>query len=79
MVKRWTQRRVIGVLVVLALAGAISGAVALRLSKKDGGGPDAKAVTLEFAPDDLTRVAMRPLARWLPVSGALQPVNQAPV
>ena len=78
-----TRRRVIGALVVLAVAGALGGSVALRLAKKnaDGGGPDGQKtpVALEFAPDDLTRVALKPLARWLPVSGALQPVNQATV
>jgi RND family efflux transporter MFP subunit len=53
----------------------------VRLAKKDaGGGAGSKVpVTLEFTPDDLTRVTMKPLARWLPVSGALQPVNQATV
>jgi RND family efflux transporter MFP subunit len=80
MSKGWTRRRVIGALVVLAVAGAISGSVGLRLAKKGGDGDNAKApVTLEFAPGDLTRVEMKALGRWLPVSGALQPVNQATV
>ncbi len=36
-------------------------------------------VTLEFAPADLARVEAKPLARWLPVSGTVQPVHQATV
>ena len=79
MAKKWTGRRVIGIFIVLAVVGAISGSVAFRLSKKDANVGSKAPVTLEFAPDDLTRVAMRPLSRWLPVSGALQPVNQAAV
>jgi membrane fusion protein (multidrug efflux system) len=83
MIEKLTRRRVIGALVVLAVAGALGGSVALRLAKKnaDGAGPDGQKtpVTLEFAPEDLTHVALKPLARWLPVSGALQPVNQATV
>jgi RND family efflux transporter MFP subunit len=34
-------------------------------------------VVLQFAPSDLTFVEARPLSRWLPVSGTLQPVRQA--
>jgi membrane fusion protein (multidrug efflux system) len=77
-----TRRRVIGALVILAVAGALGGSIALRLAKKNadaGGGGQKAPVVLEFAPEDLTRVALKPLARWLPVSGALQPVNQATV
>ena len=36
-------------------------------------------MTLEFAPADLAAVEAQPLARWLPVSGTLQPVRQATV
>ena len=83
MIQKLTRRRVLGALVVLVVAGAIGGSVAMRLAKKgaDGAAADRQkaAVALEFAPGDLTRVEMRPLARWLPVSGALQPVNQATV
>ncbi len=77
MAKKWTGRRILGIVAVLVVAAAISGSVALRLAKKEG---DAKtAVTLEFAPEDLTHVTLKPLSRWLPVSGALQPVKQATV
>jgi membrane fusion protein (multidrug efflux system) len=83
MAGRWTRRRVAGALIVLTLVGAIGGAVALRAAKKADGGPDgrdkAPQVTLEFAPADIVRVEALPLARWLPVSGALQPVRQATV
>jgi RND family efflux transporter MFP subunit len=65
---------------LLLVAGAVGGSVALRAAKKGGEGPGAEApVTLEFTPGDLTRVEAKPLARWLPVSGALQPVHQATV
>src|SRR5262249_212290 len=42
-------------------------------------GGNKTPVTLEFAPADLTQVEATTLARWLPVSGAVQPVNQATV
>ena len=73
-----TRRRVIGALVVLAVAGAVGGSVALRAARKGDVGK-AGPVTLEFAPTDLAQVEAKPLARWLPVSGALQPVRQATV
>ena len=77
--KGLTRRRVIGALIVVVVAGAIGGSVALRAARK---GHDAGAnapAALEFAPGDLAQVELKPLARWLPVSGALQPVNQATV
>jgi membrane fusion protein (multidrug efflux system) len=78
MAMKWTWRRALGVVAVLAVAGAISGSVALRIAKKEGA--DAKApVTLLFSPSDLAVVELKPIARWLPVSGALQPVKQATV
>jgi RND family efflux transporter MFP subunit len=81
MAKASKRRWLIGGVALLVVAGAIGGSVAMRLAKKDGGGGDAKdkAVTLQFAPSDLTQVEARPLSRWLPVSGALQPVRQATV
>ena len=83
MARRWTGRRVAGALIVVILVGAIGGAVALRAARKADWGADGKVkppqVTLEFAPSDLVRVETRTLARWLPVSGALQPVRQATV
>ena len=79
MAKVLTRRRLIGGIVALVIIGAIGGSVAMRLAKKDEGKGNATAVTLEFAPADLTVVERRPLSRWLPVSGALQPVRQATV
>ena len=76
---RFTRRRVLAALAILAVAGALGGAVAQRLAKK-GAESEAKVPpTLEFAAADLTAVEMRPLSRWLAVSGALQPVRQAVV
>ena len=77
--KGLTRRGLIGALLVFVIAGGVGGSVALRAARK---GHDAGAnapVTLEFAPSDLARVETKPLSRWLPVSGALQPVNQATV
>jgi membrane fusion protein (multidrug efflux system) len=74
-----TRRRWIIGLTALVVAGAVGGSVALRAAKKGADGGANAAVTLEFAPGDLTLVEVKPLARWLPVSGALQPVNQATV
>jgi membrane fusion protein (multidrug efflux system) len=73
------RRWLVGGIVFVAIAGAIGGSVALRLAKKAEDGGNAAPVTLEFAPSDLTGVEARPLARWLPVSGTLQPVRQATV
>ena len=39
----------------------------------------AAPVTLEFTAADIARIEPQPLARWLPVSGTLQPVNQTTV
>ncbi|HEY1327288.1 MAG TPA: efflux RND transporter periplasmic adaptor subunit [Casimicrobiaceae bacterium] len=75
-----TRRRAIGGLVVLLLVGALASAVALRAARKASEGNDlAKGapVALQFTPSDLTHVEATPLARWLPVSGTLQPVRQA--
>jgi len=81
MAKGARRRWLIGGLALLVVAGAIGGTVAMRVTKKDGGSGDGKdkPVTLQFAPSDLTQVEARPLSRWLPVSGALQPVRQATV
>jgi len=75
----FTRRRAIGALVTALIIAALGGAVALRASKKahDESGAGAAPVTLQFATSDLTYVEARPLSRWLPVSGTLQPVRQA--
>jgi len=79
---RLTRRRVIVALVVLLAVGGVAGSVAMRVAKKAQEGKDADKgapVTLEFAPADLTAVESRPLNRFLPVSGTMQPVRQATV
>ncbi|HSU42621.1 MAG TPA: efflux RND transporter periplasmic adaptor subunit, partial [Casimicrobiaceae bacterium] len=76
-----TRRRVVGSLVVLALAAGLAGAVVLRAGKRDAGkaGANAPPVALQFGSGDLAYVESRPLARWLPVSGTLQAVRQTVV
>ncbi len=77
-----SRRRVVVALVALVCAGALGGAVAVRIAKKAQEGKDGDKgppVALEFAPADLTGVETRALPRFLPVSGAMQPVRQATV
>ncbi len=77
---RLTRRRAIGAIVILLVIGGTAGAIAMRAAKKNQDGPDAKAApTLEFASRELAVVEPKSLARWLPVSGTMQPVNQATV
>jgi membrane fusion protein (multidrug efflux system) len=79
---RWSKRRTIGIIVTLAVVAALAVGIGLRMSKRaaaetrDGAGPP---VTLEFTPTDVARIEPKALSRWLPVSGTLQPVNQATV
>jgi RND family efflux transporter MFP subunit len=76
----FTRRRLIGAFIALLVALAIGGTVAALYAKKLPGGDDAgkKApVALQFTPGDLAYVESKPLSRWLPVSGTLQPVRQA--
>ena len=80
---RLTRRGIIVALVVLGIAGAVGASVAMKNAKKSAdapapGAPPA-AVTLEFTNADVAHVEAVPLARWLPVSGTLQPLNQATV
>ena len=81
MSKGFTRRRVVAGLAVLVVVGGVGAAVALRAAKK--GELDAAkgkaAPTLEFTQADLAYVDRKPLARWLPVSGTMQPVNQVTV
>ena len=81
MLKRWTWRRTAVAVILLVVVGAAAGSVALRAARKagDGGKDGPAAPALEFAAADLAHVEMKPLARWLPVSGAVQPVHQATV
>ena len=76
---KMTRRRVFGALIlILVVLGVGGGAFALRAQKKPGDSADGKApMALQFAATDLAFVAAKPLSRWLPVSGTLQPVRQA--
>jgi len=81
MSKAISRRRVVAGLAVFVAVAAIGGTVALRAMKKGGEEPGkGKAPpTLEFTQADLAYVEAKPIARWLPVSGTLQPLNQATV
>jgi membrane fusion protein (multidrug efflux system) len=80
---RLTRRGLIVALVVLGIVGAVGATMAVRGSKKGGDaappGAAPAAVTLEFTGADVAHVESLPLSRWLPVSGTLQPLNQATV
>jgi membrane fusion protein (multidrug efflux system) len=79
---RLTRQRITVALIVLLVAGGISGAIAMRVAKKaaESRENDNKTpVTLEFAPADLAVVGPTTLGRRLPVSGTMQPVRQAMV
>ena len=80
MAYRWTRRRVMGVAVAMLVVGAIGGTAAMRVIKKnDESAKGRQTVALQFTPEDLARVEAKPIARWLPVSGTVQPVRQATV
>jgi membrane fusion protein, multidrug efflux system len=79
MVLGLTRRRIVGALIAIVIATGIGGAVALRAAKKAQDDAKAPPVALQFAPTDLAYVRAVPLARWLPVSGTLQPIRQAVV
>jgi len=78
---RLTRRRVIGAMLVVFVVGGLAGAVALRAAKKasDAAADKAATTTLEFRTGELATVEPKSLPRWLPVSGTMQPVNQATV
>ena len=78
---RITGRRA-SIAIIVLLAVALGAAIGVRYYKKQQEGRDndkGVPVTLEFAPADLAVAESKPLARWLPVSGTLQPVRQATV
>ena len=81
MAVRITGRR-FAIAVTVVLAVALAAAIGVRVYKKQQEGRDNDKntpVTLEFAAADLAVAESKPLSRWLPVSGALQPVRQATV
>ena len=79
---RFARRRVIATLAGIVVVGVIGGAVAIRAGNMRAA-QAAQAVkpspALEFGPADVAFIESKPLARWLPVSGTLQPVHQATV
>ena len=77
--RRSVGRRVTIGVIVLAVAGAVGGSVALRAAKRDAGTAKEVPVALQFVEGDVAYVERRPLDRWLPVSGTLQAVRQAVV
>jgi membrane fusion protein, multidrug efflux system len=78
MASRFTRRRLIGASIVVLVVAGVGGTIAALYAKKPQGGDGKNApVTLQFAPGDLAYVESKPLSRWLPVSGTLQPVRQA--
>jgi len=74
---RITRRRTVIALAVLAIAGGVAGAAALQAARHKPAPDGTAPVALQFAPADLAYLESTPLARWLPVSGTLQPVRQA--
>lgn len=74
-----TKRRVVAVIVVVLVLGALAGSVALRANRNAEASAPGATVTLEFAKSDLAYVEPAALTRWLPLSGTLQPVNQTTV
>lgn len=83
MFNRISRRRVVTIVVVATVVAALGGTAALRAARKASDAARDKAasaaVVLEFSPADLTHVANAPIARWLQVSGSLEPVRQAVV
>src|SRR5437660_9603491 len=79
MVLGFARRRIVGALIAIVITIGIGGAVALRAAKKAQDDAKAPPVALQFSPTDLAYLKAVPLARWLPVSGTLQPIRQAVV
>jgi RND family efflux transporter MFP subunit len=73
----FTRRRMIAGAVGLVAVVAIGTAIAMRATQKPP--DDHTQVTMQFTPGDLVYASAKPLARWLPVSGTLEPVHQAVV
>jgi len=76
----FTRRRLLGaILGSIVVAGAAGGIAVRVVNKAAAEGRGGPPVTLEFTSADIARIEPRQLARWLPVSGTLQPVNQTTV
>ncbi len=79
MVAWFTRRRLIGALTVLVVVGGLIAFAAVRNMRASAEAAVPPPVTLEFTSADVAIVSPSALARWLPVSGTLQPVNQSTV
>jgi len=82
MALRVTKGTLVVVSIAVLLLAGLGTAIGVRIVKKaeEGREQGNKApVTLEFAPADLAVLESKPLSRWLPVSGTMQPVRQATV
>ncbi len=79
MKKKWTRRRVVAVSLAVLLAAGIGTAAGVRAMKANDRSRHEPPVALEFTAGDLTQIEARPLARWLDVSGTVEPVQQASV
>jgi RND family efflux transporter MFP subunit len=77
MASRFTRRRLIGASIVVLVVAGVGGTIAALYAKKPQGDAGKNPVVLQFTPGDLAYVESKPLSRWLPVSGTLQPVRQA--
>ena len=78
---RITRKRAVALAIVAILVAAFGMAIMQRQARKaeEARAKDQAPVALEFAPADVVSVERKPLARWLPISGTLQPVHQATV
>ena len=79
---RLTRRRIISALVVVTGdRRRRRGGCPACLQEESRDGPDVKppVTALEFGATELATVESKTMPRWLPVSGTMQPVNQATV
>jgi len=78
----WRRKPILLSLLVLLALGATGGFMAIKdqsAKANEAGKKDAPPVTLEFAPGDISVVALRALSQGVSVSGSLSPVTQATV
>lgn len=78
---RITRKRAVVLVIVTLFVAAFAAAIWQRQAKRaeENRNRDKPPVTLEFAPADLASMESAPMARWLPISGTMQPVRQATV
>ena len=76
-----TRRRVVGGVIALLVVAGLAGLVATRASRQAAATAQAAPAprAVEFTAADLAYATPRPMSRFLPVSGTLQPLNQVVV